>query len=53
MVPTESGVAMAFALTSRRALGIAANYLIEIERGITPASGQSIRPSELPERFPL
>ena len=29
------------------------HYLIEIERGIAPASGQSISPSELPERYPL
>jgi hypothetical protein len=28
-------------------------YLIEIESGIAPASGQSMRPSELPERVPL
>jgi hypothetical protein len=29
------------------------HYLIEIERGIAPASRQSISPPELPERFPL
>jgi hypothetical protein len=53
LLVTTTGVRSRHLIRGARARTDANGYLIEIERGIAPASGQSMRPSELPERVPL
>jgi hypothetical protein len=42
----------ALAVVQRKLLDGCGPHLIEIDRGIAPTSGQSMRPSELPEKVP-